>query len=220
MIFENININALIVTGGATVGCYYLYKKIMGSDPIYDASNTVVSVYNDCTSLSLKDIPIERYIKNGLIVSSFVTFNYALQTMKLKIYSEFTYFSIYNLKYDTRSGSIMPSQYENIPEIFIQTEYYILAGTGLYVIGSIYYPILKIPMVGLISISPVILYKILNQYIPAEPLLGIELNNIPVSPMVGIVIGLLASELARSSKLHITYELNDTYGYQNAKIIT
>lgn len=208
MIFENININALIVTGGATVGCYYLYKKIMGSDPLYDASNTVVSVYNDVQSLSLNDMPIERYIKNGLTVSSFVTLNYALHTMKLS--RHYRYFYIYNLGY----------LHENIPDILIQTQYYILAGTGLYVIGSIHYPILKIPIFGLISISPVILYKILNQYIPAEPLLSIELNNIPVSPMVGIAIGLLVSELARSSKRYVTYESNDTDTYQNPKIIT
>lgn len=235
MIFENININALVVTAGATIGCYYLYKKIIGSDPIYDASNTTVSVLNDAQLLSLKDMPIRTYIKNGLIVSTFVTLNYGLNSINVVIKDSHTQlFYIYNTEYSVSrlyDTNMLKSIFSidsflkcvslsQIIDMLLHTERYILSGTALYVAGSIYYPILKIPLMGLVANTPVILYKILNQYISPKPLFTIKSNCNLVSPIIGIATGLLISELARSTGPYITYQSDNTDTYQNTKIVT
>lgn len=198
MIFKNININALILTGGATVGCYYLYKKIIGSDPIVDYKNMVLSISDDILSMQYSKMPIKKYAQQGIILSGLATTIYGLSSFKCCRFNDHG-FELYMFGDSMFGDSIyVDNNYrtsQSIKNIILLSSLYspifMTFGTFLYLFLRCHYPIFKVPLISLIPMAFYMTNLLLYNLIYTHMYYKSDLS----SPVIGIIIGLLISEM-------------------------
>ena len=193
MIFKNININALILTGGTTIGCYYLYKKIMGSDPIVDYKNMVLSIPDDILSMQYSKMPIKKYIKEGIILSGLATTIYGLYSFKYCECSD-NQFNLYIFDHGVHIDNNYPI-FQSVSSVILASSICISIsmtfGTPSYVFLRCHYPIFKVPLISLIPIAFYTTNLLLYNLIYTHMYYKLNLS----SPVIGIIIGLLISEI-------------------------